>query len=74
MLTGLDGSLSLVHNNYAPNTTKTAANITVAEWKEMLGQRLEKARKVWSGMDKSKSFDFEANFSTLLVVIRLVAY
>ena len=68
MLSGLDGSLSLVHNNYAPNTTNTAANFTVAEWKEMLGERLDKARKVWSGLDKSKSFDFEADFSPFLSV------
>ena len=59
MLAALDGALSLVHNNYAPNNSNTLANITVAELKEMLGQRLEKARKVWSGLDRSKSFDFE---------------
>ena len=59
MLAALDGALCLVHNNYAPNNSNTLANITVAEWKEMLGQRLEKARKVWSGLDRSKSFDFE---------------
>ena len=70
MLSGLDGALSLVHNNYAPNTTNTAANFTVAEWKEMLGERLDRARKVWSGLDKSKSFNFEADFSTLLHLIR----
>ena len=59
MLAALDGALCLVHNNYAPNNSNTLANITVAEWKEMLGRRLEKARKVWSGLDRSKSFDFE---------------
>ena len=58
-MAALDGALCLVHNNYAPNNSNTLANITVAEWKEMLGQRLEKARKVWSGLDRSKSFDFE---------------
>ena len=58
----MDGALSLVHNNYAPNTTNTVANITVAEWKKRLGGRLEAARKIWIEQDKSKSFDFEADF------------
>ena len=59
MLVALDGALSLVHNNYAPNSSNTVANITVAEWKERLEKRLEIAREVWSGVDQSKSFDFE---------------
>ena len=61
MLAALDGALSLVHNNYAPNSSNTVANITVAEWKDRLKKRLEIAREVWSGVDQTRpdSFNFE---------------
>ena len=59
MLTALDGALSLVHNNYAPNTSRTVGNITVSEWKAKLEERLDKAMTAWNEVDQSKSFDFE---------------
>ena len=59
MLSALDGALSLVHNNYAPNTSRTVGNITVAEWKLRLEEMLDKAMTIWNGVDQSKSFDFE---------------
>ena len=58
-LSALDGALSLVHNNYAPNSSMTVANITVAQWKERLEERLDKAMNVWSGVDQTQSFDFK---------------
>merc|ERR550517_1666043 len=59
MLSALDGALSLVHNNYAPHSSLTVGNITVAQWRERLEERLDKAMKVWSGVDQTQSFDFK---------------
>jgi len=59
MLVALDGALSLVHNNYAPDNSFTVGNITVGEWKGNLKRELDKRMKMWILKEKSKSFDFE---------------
>ena len=64
MLAALDGALSLVHNNYAPGNSRTVGNITVAQWRERLDQRLDRAMNTWSSVDQSKSFDFKYGNTT----------
>merc|ERR1719431_1087736 len=59
MLEALDGALSLVHNNYAPDNSFTVGNITVGEWKGNLKRELDKRMEIYISKDKSKSFDFQ---------------
>ena len=63
----------MVHNNYAPNTSRTVGNITVAEWKERLERRLEIAREVWSGVDQTKSFHYDASLEDALAALAFCA-
>jgi len=58
MLQALDGALSLVHTNYAPDDSYTVGNITVAEWKGKLKKELDLRMQSWLQKERSKSFDF----------------
>ena len=59
MLRALDGALSLVHNNYAPDDSFTVGNISVGEWKGKLKKELDKRMKSYLLKERSTSFDFE---------------
>ena len=59
MLQALDGALSLVHNNYAPDDRYTVGNISVGEWKERLKGELDKRMKSYLTKERTKSFDFD---------------
>ena len=59
MLQALDGALSLVHNNYAPDESLTVGNISVGEWKRKLKKELDKRMKSWLSKERTRIFDFE---------------
>ena len=54
MLEALDGHMSLVHSNFAPDTDVLRNNKTVAQWKSALEQKLLKTKKEYEEQTKGK--------------------
>ena len=62
LLKALDGALSLVHNNYAPDSQMTVGNITVAKWKQDLDKILAMSNGMMNplkSVSEEKPYSFE---------------